>query len=227
MASSAAGQLRNCVESGAGFWMLLQMTFPSKLRLCAAALLAAGCLAGCQQDKSPSQSQSNAAAAASSTSAPNAEAGKTNAASDNPLEIPRAAEGKPQPKLPTLTLWVGTNEVHAEIAQTLPQIMTGMMWRTNMDESDGMLFVFGQPQRVGFWMRNTLLPLSCAYIDPDGTILELHDMQPRDENPITAATDQVQFVLEMKQGWFDRHHVKTGVAIATDRGTLAQTFLRR
>jgi uncharacterized membrane protein (UPF0127 family) len=105
--------------------------------------------------------------------------------------------------------------------------MTGMMWRTNMDESDGMLFVFGQPQKVGFWMRNTLLPLSCAYIDPDGTILELHDMKPRDENPITAGTDQVQFVLEMKQGWFDRHHVTTGVAIATDRGTLAQTFLRR
>jgi uncharacterized membrane protein (UPF0127 family) len=144
-----------------------------------------------------------------------------------PGEVPRAEQGRPQGKLVTLKLWVGTNEVSAEIAQTMPQIMTGMMWRTNMAETDGMLFVFPQPHQTKFWMRNTLLPLSCAYIDPEGTILELHDMKPRDETSIPAATDQVQFVLEMNQGWFDRHNVKPGMVIATERGSLLQTFFRR
>ncbi len=148
-------------------------------------------------------------------------------ATAEPLEIPRAPEGRPQARLVTLKLWVGTNEVTGEIAQTMPQIMSGMMWRTNMAEMDGMLFVFGQPHRAQFWMRNTLLPLSCAYIDPEGTILELHDMKPRDESPIPAATDQVQYVLEMNQGWFERHNVAPGMLINTERGSLPRTFLRR
>lgn len=142
-------------------------------------------------------------------------------------DVPRAAQGVPQPKLPTLKLWVGTNELKTEIAQTLPQVMTGMMWRTNMEEMEGMLFLFTVPQQVGFWMRNTLLPLSCAYIDPQGTIVELHDMQPRDETPIRSSSDQILYVLEVKQGWFERHGVKPGMLIATERGTFPQTFQRR
>jgi uncharacterized membrane protein (UPF0127 family) len=109
----------------------------------------------------------------------------------------------------------------------MPQIMTGMMWRTNMAEMEGMLFVFPGPHRAQFWMRNTVLPLSGAYIDPDGTILEVHEMKPRDETPIPAATDQVQYVLEMNEGWFDRHNVKPGVSVSTERGTLGQTFSGR
>src|SRR5690606_5350365 len=81
---------------------------------------------------------------------------------------------KAQPKLPTTKLFVGTNEIVAEIASTRDQISTGMMWRTNMAEVEGMLFVFGGPTKVSFYMRNTVLPLSCAYIDPEGVILELH-----------------------------------------------------
>jgi len=92
---------------------------------------------------------------------------------------------------------------------------------------EGMLFVFSQPHRAQFWMRNTLLPLSCAYIDSEGTILELHDMKPRDETPIPAASDQVQYVLEMNKGWFERHNVTPGMLINTERGSLSQTFFRR
>jgi uncharacterized protein len=142
-------------------------------------------------------------------------------------EIPKAESGRPQPRLVTLKLWVGTNEVTSEIAYTMPQIMAGMMWRTNMAEMEGMLFVFPQPHRAQFWMRNTLLPLACAYIDSEGTILELHEMKPRDETPIPAASDQVQYVLEMNKGWFERHGVTPGMLINTDRGSLAQTFFRR
>lgn len=132
--------------------------------------------------------------------------------------------GKPQAKLPTLKLWVGTNEVIAEIARTLQQISVGMMRRTNMAEMEGMLFVFPGPDQRSFYMLNTLLPLSCAYIDPEGTILETYDMKPLDPSPIPSRSDQVQYVLELNQGWFERHGVKPGVAVSTERGTFPQTF---
>ena len=69
------------------------------------------------------------------------------------------------------------------------------------------------------------MPLSAAYISPEGVILELHDLQPHDTNSVVAATDQVQFVLETRQGWFERHHVGTNTLVRTDRGSLQETFL--
>lgn len=131
-----------------------------------------------------------------------------------------------QPKLQTLKLYVGTNEITAEVALTPIQVQTGMMWRTNMAEMDGMLFVFRVPHRASFWMRNTLLPLTCAYIDPSGTILEVRDMKPKDLSSVQANSDQVQYVLEMNQGWFGRHGVGPGAVIRTDRGSFAETFFK-
>jgi hypothetical protein len=131
-----------------------------------------------------------------------------------------------QPKLPTIKLWLGAQEVTAELALTRLQISTGMMFRTNLAEHEGMLFVFALPHRASFYMKNTLLPLSCAYLDPDGTILEIRDMKPLDETPIEAATDRVQYVLEMKQGWFERNKVTVGAEVRTERGSLRETFFR-
>jgi uncharacterized membrane protein (UPF0127 family) len=96
-----------------------------------------------------------------------------------------------------------------------------------MAEYEGMLFVFGGPMRASFWMRNTLIPLSCAYIDPDGVILEIHDMKPLDETPIQAQTDRVQYVLEVKQGWFDRNKVSAGMLVRTEQGSLRDTYFSR
>ena len=138
-----------------------------------------------------------------------------------------APRGTPQLKLPVLKLWVGTNQISAEIASTVDQIRTGMMFRTNMAEMEGMLFVFGEPQQVAFYMRNTLLPLSCAYIDSEGTILELYDMEPLNETPIQSKSIRVQYVLEMNQGWFERKKIRPGMVISTERGTFPQTFRRR
>jgi uncharacterized protein len=143
------------------------------------------------------------------------------------LSLPPGPRGQPQPKLATMKLWVGTNQVQAEIAMTENQIRTGMMWRTNMAEMEGMLFVFPAPQRVAFYMKNTLLPLSCAYIDPDGMVLELHDMKPLDESSIVSDSDQVQYVLEMNRGWFERHGIRPGMAVSTDQGNFSQVFSRR
>jgi len=131
-----------------------------------------------------------------------------------------------QPKLQAMKLWLGNQEITAELALTLPQIMTGMMFRKDMGESEGMLFVFGRPHRASFYMRNTLVPLSSAYINSEGTILEIHDMKPLDETPIEANSDNIQYVLEMKQGWFDRHTVATGSVVRTEIGSLRDTFFK-
>jgi len=135
-----------------------------------------------------------------------------------------APSGQPQPKLPVIKLWLGDKEIVAEQATTSAQVQTGMMFRKDMGENDGMLFIFAGPMRASFWMRNTLVPLSCAYIDPSGTILEIHDMKPLDETPIEAASAQVQYVLEMKQGWFERNHIGAGTSVRTERGSLSQTY---
>lgn len=129
-----------------------------------------------------------------------------------------------QPRLHTLKLWLGAAELNTELALTEMQMRTGMMFRTNMPETDGMIFVFPRPHQAAFWMKNTIVPLSAAYIDPEGVILEIHPLQPHDTNPVAAATDRVQYVLETPQGWFDRHHVSTGAVVRSESGTLRQTF---
>ena len=129
-----------------------------------------------------------------------------------------------QPRLPTIKLWVGPAEITAEIASKPREIDTGMMFRTNIVEDEGMLFVFDQPHRAAFWMKNCPKPLSCAYINPQGVILELHEMEPHNTNNIVANSDNVMFVLETARGWFERHGVRTNMVIQTERGPLLQTF---
>ena len=101
------------------------------------------------------------------------------------------------------------------------------MFRKEMGEQEGMLFVFPGPYRASFWMRNTLLPLTCAYVDPEGVILEIRDMKPLDESPIQAASDRVQYVLEMNQGWFGRHNITTNMVIRTERGSLREPYFHQ
>jgi uncharacterized membrane protein (UPF0127 family) len=172
--------------------------------------------AGCKEEGSDKASASQTNAASASTASATAAT----------ISIPPPAT-QAQPKLATLKLWIGPEELITEIASTEKEVMTGMMHRTTMAENEAMLFVFAYPHQAAFWMKNTILPLSCAYIDPDGIVLETHDMKPLDENPIKAATNRVQYVLEVKQGWFDRHNIKPGALVRTERGTLAQTFFGR
>ncbi len=134
---------------------------------------------------------------------------------------------KVQPKLPTIKVWLGSQELVTEVAATDLQIRTGMMFREAIAENEAMLFVFDRPEYRAFWMKNVSVPLSCAYIDPNGVILETHDMTPQETKPIESASDRIQFVLETKQGWFDRNKVSTGTVVRTERGSLVETFFRR
>jgi len=144
------------------------------------------------------------------------------AAPEETVHLPTAA----QPKLHTMKLWLGAEEMVVELAQSLIQVQTGMMFRTNLAENAGMLFVFSTPHRAEFWMKNCPLPLSAAYIDPDGVILEIHNLQPHNEKSVVAASERVQFVLEANQGWFGRHNVTAGMVVRTEHGTMSDTFFR-
>jgi hypothetical protein len=126
-----------------------------------------------------------------------------------------------------MKLWLGREEIAAELAIKPVEVATGMMFRKEMGEHEGMLFVFARPHRAAFYMKNTYVPLSAAYINGEGTILEIHDLEPLDESSVEAATDQVQYVLEMKQGWFARHNVSTGAVIRTEFGKLGEAFVVR
>lgn len=153
---------------------------------------------------------------------PAASAAATNAPSSFEVQLPKQA----QPKLPTIKVWVGAEELVTEMALTGVQQMTGMMWRTNMAEKEAMIFVHPQPRQAGYWMKNCFVPLSIAYLDTAGVILEIHNMQPHDTNSVVSAAVNVRFALETPQGWFKRHNVSTGAVVRTERGSLAETFLR-
>lgn len=120
-----------------------------------------------------------------------------------------SAAQMPQLDLHRTQLRAGMHLVQAQVATTPAQRSTGLMWRQEMPQHEGMLFVFEQPAVQCFWMKNTLLPLTAAFVADDGRIVNLADMQPRSEIS-HCSTEPVRFVLEMNQGWFAKRHLKTG-----------------
>ena len=124
-----------------------------------------------------------------------------------------------------MKIYIGSETMTAELALRPMEIMTGMMFRTNrLPENEGMLFALPYNQRASFWMKNCPVPLSAAYIDPNGVIREIHKLEANNTNAVVAATENIRFVLETSEGWFDRHHIQPGVAVATERGSLMNTF---
>jgi uncharacterized membrane protein (UPF0127 family) len=120
-----------------------------------------------------------------------------------------AAQQGPQPRLPTTDLVAGMHVIKAELAVTPAQQATGMMFRTDMPGNEGMLFIDERASVRCFWMRNTLVPLTIAFIADDGTIVNLADMQPQSDQSHCSAKP-VRFALEMKQGWFARRGIQAG-----------------
>ena len=129
-----------------------------------------------------------------------------------------------QPRLQTMKLYVGPHELIGELALKPIEIYTGMMWRTNMPEGEGMLFAFADATARSFYMKNTYVPLSIAYIDTEGVIQEIHDLQPRNEEPVPSTAINIQYCLEVPQGWFKRRGVVPGAVVRTQYGELKNTF---
>ncbi len=99
--------------------------------------------------------------------------------------------------------------ISAEIAATEEERAQGLMYRRELPPGKGMLFVFDRDQVMNFWMKNTLIPLSIAYISSDGLILEIHHMKPHSEAPVRSGRS-ARYALEVPQGWFETENIKAG-----------------
>jgi uncharacterized membrane protein (UPF0127 family) len=119
------------------------------------------------------------------------------------------AQTGPQPTLPTTKLTAGMHVITAELANTPNSRTVGMMFRQTVAPNHGMLFVFEDKGQQCFWMRNTLLPLSIAFIDDDGTILQVADMAPKSE-ALHCSERAVRYALEMEQGWYAKKGALVG-----------------
>lgn len=115
-----------------------------------------------------------------------------------------------QDPLPTISLRIGSTTVEAEVADEPDERTIGLMGREDLAEGKGMLFVFREPQAMGFWMKNTLIPLSIAYINADGVIREIYDMQPHSEATAQSAFRDLLYALEVPQGWFHKNKILPG-----------------
>ena len=118
-------------------------------------------------------------------------------------------EEQPQTHLPRIQLSAGMHLIDAQVAQTPEQRQIGLMHRRDMPVTEGMLFVFEQPATQCFWMKNTLLPLTAAFVADDGRVVNLVDMKPQTLDS-HCSSEPVRFVLEMNQGWFAKRGVKAG-----------------
>ncbi len=127
------------------------------------------------------------------------------------LAFGAAAQEGPQ-RLPAVRLTAGFHLINAEVAQTPEQRAIGLMHRPSMPTNDGMLFVFERPGQQCFWMKNTLLPLSIAFLDDEGVIVNIEDMKPQSLDSHCSARP-VRFALEMNRGWFEKRAIKPGAKI--------------
>lgn len=117
-----------------------------------------------------------------------------------------------QEELDTRIISVNGHKIEVEIADDTDSRRTGLMNRKEMEADHGMLFVFDSDQKLSFWMKNTLIPLSIAYISSNGTIMEIYDMKPESLRPVESV-NSVRYALEMNKGWFDKAGVKPGDVI--------------
>ena len=122
--------------------------------------------------------------------------------------MPMWAQDGPQ-KLPSVALNAGMHNIQAELAQTPDERSIGLMFRKSMGANEGMLFAFVQPAKQCFWMKNTLLPLSIAFVSADGTVVNIDDMKPQTLDS-HCSVKEVPFVLEMNAGWFAKRGIKAG-----------------
>ncbi len=128
------------------------------------------------------------------------------------LVSPVFAQNKPQLDLPRVKLSAGMYLIDAQVAKTPEQRQIGLMFRQEMPAHEGMLFVFEERATQCFWMKNTLLPLTAAFVADDGRVVNLVDMKPQTTDS-HCSTEPVRYVLEMNQGWFAKRGLKAGAQL--------------
>lgn len=118
----------------------------------------------------------------------------------------------PQPVLNQSIIFIGEKRIpcFVEIADQKHQIQLGLMGRESLTMGMGMFFVLPKARRVGFWMKNTPLELSIAYIDPNFVIQEIYDLHPLNEALVISRRDDILYALEVPRGWFGSHKIGVG-----------------
>lgn len=127
-------------------------------------------------------------------------------------DVPAQGIGKAQPTLPRINLVIAGKTLKAEIAATSQQRYMGLSFRPSMATDEGMLFVYDEERPLTFTMRNTLIPLSIAFISADLVINEIHDMNVG-PNQLFDSRQDAQYALEVNQGWFEQNGIKAGAQI--------------
>jgi uncharacterized protein len=122
------------------------------------------------------------------------------------------AQDAPQLNLQRLQLTAGMHLIDTQLALSPEHRTIGLMFRKDMPQNEGMLFVFEQASNQCFWMKNTLLPLTAAFVADDGTIVNLADMKPQTTDSHCSAKP-VRYVLEMNQGWFAKRGINAGTKL--------------
>jgi len=115
-------------------------------------------------------------------------------------------------KLPEISLFIANHELQAEVAHTLETRAQGLMFRSSLSENAGMLFIFPQSAYYSMWMKNTMIPLSVAFINDSGVILNIEDMKPYSLAAHHSA-GRVKYALEMNQGWFEERKINAGARV--------------
>jgi len=110
-------------------------------------------------------------------------------------------------------LVVGGVPLKTELAEDEQSRAMGLMFRDSLSEDRGMLFIFDTPRQASFWMKNTKIPLSIAFLESDRVISEEKSMRPYDETLIQSRSDKIRYAIEVNAGWFDRHQVKPGAKV--------------
>ncbi len=108
---------------------------------------------------------------------------------------------------------VGNRPVRMQLAVLEAEMQRGLMGRRELGRDDGMVFVYVRPTRLSFWMRNTPLPLDIGYFSAEGELREIYPLHPYDETAVRSRGDQLQFALEMNQGWFRANDVRPGAKL--------------
>ena len=121
---------------------------------------------------------------------------------------------------------IGEIDFYAQLALSKTEVQEGLMYRKSLDKNHGMLFVFDKPSRVSFWMKNVSLPLDIGYFDSKGRLIEQYVLYPYDESPVFSKSDDIQFVLEMERGWFQKNKLYSGEMLDIEK-VRASVYLRQ
>jgi hypothetical protein len=124
-----------------------------------------------------------------------------------------------------LPLRIGSVDIVAQIAITDKEQQRGLMFRTELPTNSGMLFPYKEPKALSFWMKNTSIPLDIGFFDSEGILKEVHRLMPHDVTPVKSRSSELQFALEMPQGWFSQNRLFAGQPL--DRALLRDALRKR